>query len=248
MPQYKKCPSESKLLQIALKQIEVDKDVQAHISKCTNCLETLHTIKAMHYELQTTSRPLPASASKKAYYSGLKACLKQLPSKQKSVSFRFKPAFVLGLSALFIFTLGVWMGKIWNSSTTSVQLSQNTASEIQFMNHYLEQSEMWLLTIMNQPNNSNPHWEVNDRMLTQQLLQQTYQLERETDLFNHPRLIPFIEQIETLLLEVANTDSTQIASAFSLIRKAVEERQLLLQNQNIQKDLAESSPLNVSRL
>ena len=101
---------------------------------------------------------------------------------------------------------------------------------------------------MNQTENGQLEWQGDDKILTQQLLQQTYQMGKESEFFNNPMLLPFIEQVETMLLEIANADTTQIENTFNLIRKAVESRQLLLQSQSLQKELAESSNLELTRL
>lgn len=235
------CPNERTSLDL-ISDKEAPVELKHHIEQCPHCSQYLRSLRAIDAQIKHSARPVPSRKQKRMYHRELENRLENLMPSRKQAPYFLKPVFA-GLATLFVFAMGLWLGKlIWQPDqqrSDTTHIAEITDRQTEWLEHYLEQSEIWLLTVSNRSDNASVKWEAGEVFWTQQLLQQTYQIEKQ--FINHPLLIPFLEHLETMMLDLANADATEIESTFALIRTSIVKYQLLMQAENIQKQLINSS-------
>lgn len=220
---------------------------ESHLRQCPSCSTQLNDLTGVHQLLLKRERPAPDAELVQRYENNLKARFKpeslftriSAYPKKLLVSFfevrtiRFRLAPVIG-----VLILGIVIGRFFlpSSSPDSERITPPNIivvslqpTDLKMIQQYLLESEMLLLDIQN--NEGNESFKASGAQIKQELAQRLLQrqsfIQEKAQLLNSPALSQFLVKLELLLLEVSNSDTSEIKEAFETIGNSIKENNLL---------------------
>lgn len=253
----KQCPSEQKLFTYFLgdldevSQIEVDE----HLGLCEACQKALAEWQPLSRQLDSYNRPTPTRQWMNSYAREI-----QSHFNDQSVLSRFwtwilessnwvfnSPAWGMRLAkTMAILMVGIFLGKMAFQSSnineetpapTNILLLSLSADDRQSINHFFNESEIWLLTISNQPQDEDASDLEFNQKIAKNLLTKTSCMEGMVSDFEHKRLNAFLNSLEHLLLEITNASGQEMTDIVDDIRGTIKDTGLVIEVQQLQKML-----------
>ena len=109
-----------------------------------------------------------------------------------------------------------------------------SAADIEFIDYYLQASEMVLLELHNSDDASEFHL---NQELTQELLIKTYRVSEFALQLNNIPLIKFLNLMELLLLDASNLDIEEMNDSLERTKIWIEEADLINEAKTLQKSM-----------
>jgi len=184
------------------------------------------------------------------YYGALK---KKSPTRKK-FSFRakdlldfiiLKPSFPVRIAeAAVVLMIGIFIGRatIWKAETGQQITNGNSyvtthVSEM-ILNHYLQETEMILLDVVNTSPDEDDQVLLSLAQLAQygNLLQKTSLCRTEAQETDDEKLLSLIDDIELILLEICNIEQRTLTEKVNEIREQINESNLLFEIKNFTRE------------
>ena len=232
---------------------ETDIQFQKHLSSCKTCPAMLDEYYQVYNTLKNRKRPEPEPDWLKIYHKDLKTRL--LIKKPFGKIFLLLGKLIYSRSpwvrlaeVAMLIMIGVLIGLHFFANEKKPQFypdfSRNSSAQpvssanLDYLNYYLEASEMVLLQLTNGDPGEN------DLFLTaevaQKLLVKTFMVHEIALNLNIPRLLRFLSQMELILIEIANTSPEETREMLTNIRNGAQHAGLLEEAQNLIKMMKNS--------
>jgi hypothetical protein len=207
-----------------------------HLKTCENCRVQLENFYTVHIALSKYQRPSSPSQLKNSYYQQVDLSFGQETLSEKlslllSKLFGRRSTFARAMQFIVFIIVGIVVGWIlFFSSEPNIVYKQSdpyqtsqpaSVEDLKLVYAYLQMSEFLLLAIQN-----DPEFYLN-RELAQKLLIKTFRVSDITVKLGNLRMIQFLNRMEILLLEASNINEEELEESIALIRKVVEDSNLL---------------------
>jgi len=207
-----------------------------HLKTCESCNVQLENFYIVHTALLKYQRPSVPSELKNSYYQQVNLSFGQETFSEKfnlllNKLFGRRSSFARALQYAIFIIVGFIAGwllfvpsepDIVFQNSDPYQISQPvTKNDLKLVYAYLQMSEMILLAIQN-----DTEYYLN-RELAQKLLIKTFSVSDIAVKLGNLRMIQFLNRMEILLLEASNLNEEELDESIALIRKVVEDSNLL---------------------
>jgi hypothetical protein len=218
-----------------------------HLQTCERCRVQLENFYTVHTALLKYQRPSAPSDLKNSYYQQVDLSFGKESFSEKFSLFLNKlfgrrSTFARAMQFVVFIIIGIVVGwilffpsepNIVYQHSDPYQTSQPVSSDdLKLVYAYLQMSEILLLQIQN-----DPEFYLN-RELAQKLLIKTFRVSDITVKLGNLRMIQFLNRMEILLLEASNIDEEELNESIALIRKVVEDSNLLSEVENLKSYFA----------
>ncbi len=223
-----------------------------HLSQCSACLREYDALAGIGNLLVSLRRPEPAHGLLDQYHSGLSARFGNGRSGsilQDSISrFILHPAPVIRLAqAAALLVVGLALGWTIHRASGSSQVVEYiySPSIARQIDTYFNESEMWLLDVMNLPRNGDlgmDDWSMT-RNDAERLLRKTIAIRELTRIGQDPKLDGYLNGLEMLLMELINGPAADRSDIVEQIKQTINEFNLLLRTELLQENLRVSQQI-----
>jgi hypothetical protein len=228
--------------------------LQKHLLTCPSCPKKIDEFHSIDLALKMYKRPLPPAAISEVYQRQVSLSYGHEPLSQKfqlliyiltssrSTTFRIAQLLMLlttGLIAGWILFSNPEPQVIMQTGNPLQILRPVTREEIDYIYYYLLASEMILLNIENNVEQEEIYL---DRELAQKLLIKTFRVHEIALQLNNLQLLNFVSQMQLLLHQIANVNSSEIAEYIDTIRVVIRETKLLTNVKNLQRTFKDFQP------
>lgn len=149
-------------------------------------------------------------------------------------SWSYKVGFALG-----VLVIGIFLGRtifspssdILQERMSSKQKYNTLASLDARTNKFLEKSRILLLGIINYDPDTDERSSFNlegNREISQQLVQDVYSLQEDLEQTSQNKLSRLVEELELILLQIANLESEEDIAQIEMIQSGVEQKSILM--------------------
>ena len=239
---------------------EMERELVLHLKDCGTCQSTLADMDQLNTLLLGYERAAPTHEQIANYRKSLKnitqpaseSGFRRLGNRVSDLLDRilnprpvgWKIAQVAAILAIGIIIGSQFIGEDGTSPAPirepSIVVLSVTPDDIQFMNNYLNKSEIFLLAMANsQDQVSRASGDITfSRNVAQNLLQQTQDMEQRATKLDNNELSVYLNRLEQVLLEVANMDLESGVYTLSELKSAIAEKQLIMESQRFQDVMA----------
>lgn len=229
---------------------EETEKMDKHMKECDKCRSLFDEERALQRLTKKVKRPEPAPEFWDEYWVRLKDRMeredilkKEIPETEKREFqlIQWIPRWVFqGAAALILITIGLVMGKvIFSPSSNPIQngmvqnnssdLSQNAAL-VKNTRDYIDQSRVMLLGVMNYDSRTEDPSALNlsyQQKVSRELVTRAGFIKNELDESRQRRLYELIEDLEVILMQIANLDADPNGSEIRMIQDGVSSRGIL---------------------
>jgi hypothetical protein len=227
-------------------------DFVKHIGKCPTCPDRLDLYYTTHRVLKNVKRPDPDNELSQRYENQLN-CLFGSPPLIKRWYYFFEDFIhrILSVPVIrwryaiisIVLIAGIFIGRfLLNPAEPESTIEADipylwdqpvSSAEIEYINYYLQASEIILLEI----ENINP--EDADLLISnetaQKLLIKTFMVHESALRLNSPQLLHFLSKMELILYELANAEKDDSDELIASIRMVIADSDLLGETRRLQK-------------
>ena len=227
--------------------------VAAHLAECSDCRASYEALQCVLAAVDTAPVPERAEDYGSEVWSRLRPRLDSAPGKTKLSGWAwwFAPqrwALAGGLAALLI--VAFLLGRITQEPQVTAGIPQQVRERILMVavGEHLERSQMILVELSNMPSNGKVDISSEQRMAAD--LVGANRLYRQTALnAGEVGVASVLEQLERVLVEVANSPSEVSSKEFESLRKRIESQGILFKVRVIGSDVrqrAQRPPANTA--
>jgi hypothetical protein len=208
----------------------------AHLVECSKCARTYANLKSTFAQTKNAIAPQPTEKFWDHYWHNLQYRLDE-PKRSLNmwaVISRFKVEQYLkaGLAAAaaIILSIGLYFGELNFRVSDITQKPLVDISTIHTAaSSYLERSKILLTSFSNiEPiKSARIHNFDQQKALSRKLVDQTTQLKEELDPQTQKRMLSLIDDLEVVLLQIANIDSSYNLNTIEMIQYSVEQKSIL---------------------
>lgn len=204
-----------------------------HLKNCPTCARNFQALQTVFEQTQLAHPPQPYETFWQHYWSELQLNLNK-PKKafnplhwfsERSTEHYLKLG--LAAAAILILSIGLYLGELRfrisdKNTIAAVEDIQQTAQS------YLERSKILLTSFSNiEPGTERiPNFEQH-KALSQKLIHQSAGLKKELDPSAQKRMLSLIDDLEVVLMQIANMDSTYDLNTIEMIQYSVEQKSVL---------------------
>lgn len=232
-----------------------EQELARHLASCPSCRATLASFQEIKQTLGAPRRPeLPAHVWE-GFWDRLRDRMAQEPAPQPRRQWRFSlgparwlPALQFAAAAVLVL-LGVFIGRnFWRSEEAPVTAKSPTLSTALPVTEaearsslLLERSKILLIGVVNEDFSSASAADLKrQRQVSHALLAETRELRAELRTTPDRRMLQLLDQLEVVLLQIANLEVEHDLSAVEFVREGINREGLLLKI-NLE-ELARQSP------
>ncbi|MBN2008616.1 hypothetical protein JW960_04630 [candidate division KSB1 bacterium] len=235
------CPQQHMLVDLLYNELgDTDKRLlTTHLESCVNCRTTFDEFKAASQQLSMYKRPQPGRSQLTNYHRELKK-LTQNPSRFSFSITALVDKFIVHpilplriVEYAIIFALGIWIGR-WELTHHAAKHSkmQLGAIDENMLDNFLSNAEMLLLDVSNTETEGDLR-EVLIATNLNRMLQKNTLLKEQASQMNNVMLTNFLDDIELILLELANCDGTLSQSELSFIQQIIKDSHIMLEMKSL---------------
>jgi hypothetical protein len=201
-----------------------------HLKNCPACAQEFDDLKTVFQQTANTSPPQPEQHFWDQYWLNLQYKLDK-PKKSSALfswmnyfSIERYLKFGLATAAVLILSIGLYFGELRFRI-----VDEDAAQDIQqTAQSYFERSKILLTSFANLEPDSRriPNFEL-QKALSQKLINQSADLRNELDPSAEKRMLSLMDDLEVVLLQIANMDSTYDMNTLELIQYSVEQKSIL---------------------
>ena len=221
-------------------------EFQSHLKACTKCSSELQAFQAIVSEAQTFE-PVQAPESlwarieneldtpRRPFYTIVLNRIKDLKEKVDSLVKIPAPAFKLaGVMAVLI--IGVFVGRYFLPVPNGSQLTEEVipqSPEVQMVanrtNKFVEKSKILFLGFVNADTADveESNWQT-EKKVAQNLVREAAVLKNDLTPYRNERLNVLIEELELILLEIANLEEEYDVENIEMIKTGIDRKALML--------------------
>ncbi|NQT27466.1 zf-HC2 domain-containing protein [candidate division KSB1 bacterium] len=215
-----------------------------HLETCVNCQARSEKFLATMNRIDRYSRPELDNAYWTAYWNKLEARLPAQKSSftetvRDSLNRMFKPATPAGwtprlaFGAVIILVMGIFIGRAFFSNPQVIMQPIGNESSNLFIqtSQYVERSKLILLGIVNTDSESDDLFSDNfsrQQSMSRQLVNQSEPLKTALANCRQPMLQELVEELEVILLQIANLEAGGDIQGVDLIRSGAESNSILM--------------------
>ena len=242
------------------------KEFTEHLASCPGCRTEFEALQATLQVMNQRSQPQPNRDFLASYWDRLSARLpadgmKSRPPVPSGASYRSRPARVpawaYGIAAVLLIAVGVYLGRTYFGGTpTGVPrndehlLSTGPAPDEDSTSAqavaYLERSKNLLIGLTNLDEEHRSSLDLSrNQEVSRELIQQANVLTVALNRPDQQQMRRLIQDLEVILLQLANIDVKPGVPAIELVQKGVDQRSILLKiNLEEMRAIARRSPPN----
>jgi len=211
------------------------RELELHLAGCRNCALELEEINKIAALMQNYTRPEPSLEVLYSYHTRLEKLfpvhtfaerLRERLADFRQRLFDWNPAIVRLAGSAVLLIIGIFIGRLMFYEPEKVLITDQprdlvvlnlNADDLKMVADYFIKSEILLLAIKNTPDGESlqPTELDFNQQLARDLLSSTTQVQQKAALINDQQISVFLNQIEFLLLQIANTDEQEIKTLLS---------------------------------
>ena len=219
---------------------------EKHLKVCMNCSAELEALKMIVAEASSLERVVAPDSLWTRIESELDVTdepfLTKVSNEVTELRERFGRLFKFPVPAirmagvLAVLLIGIFLGRTFFSTRENANLVRQTDVEraelkliSQRTEHYLEKSTILFLGIVNaeSPQEENSDWSTEKRV-AQNLMKEAAFLKGGLSRMKNERVKQLVEELELILLEIANLEEEQDVENIELIKSGIDRKALLL--------------------
>ncbi len=211
------------------------KAVRNHLVECEVCQSTVRELAPIHHAVKKYRRPQPSRSLRVAYHRELAG----LWGDKSAVRLRWREVWekwvihpsvaVRFVELALIFIFGLWLGRNWFKATQlQPTIDDSVSIEKQLVQNYLGNVEMLLLDVANLETTDDLRLVLNT-INCEHMLQKTELLKDEINLYENPVLANILEELELILLELANCDGDLEQSEIEFIQQVIRDSHIMVE-------------------
>lgn len=221
-----------------------------HLKKCDTCRSLFEEEKSLRELTGKAVRPEPAPEFWDEYWMKLKdrmeredILIREMPEseEEKKHILQWMPRWVMqGAAALVLITVGVIIGKMMFSPSDGSRrdrmltgISAGTPDNLELADYtldYIDQSRVMLLAVMNHDFRNEDPQALNldyQQRKSRELVVRAGFIKKNLDESRQRRLYELIEDLELILMQIANLDADADETDIQLIQEGVDSRGIL---------------------
>lgn len=213
------------------------KEFDDHLAECTGCRKEFETLNAVPGKIEAYRRPDPDAVDWNRYWDKLEARLpERKPSLISRVRFNLWESWGmaqtprLALGAAFILVVGIFIGRAFFSQSSPVAHQASNDPVLIEAGQYIERSKLILLGIVNTDPGSDAAGFGNlskQQTLSRKLVDQAGPLKAALDASRQPMLSELVEELQRVLIQIANLETIDDLKGVELIRSGAEHNAIL---------------------
>lgn len=214
---------------------------QAHIDSCPDCRTMYEDLRSVATTMSRRTVPMPTRAEWTSFWNTLEASLRT-PKERRRPSLvdvlarvvRVRPAWTYSLAAVTLIAFGVTIGLLMSRMPASPGLESELSSAQRILLNekalnYLERSKVLLLGIVNGGQTLAAAGGLQkEQEMSRMLVSEAAALRNELTDADHRRMVQLINDLEVVLLQIANLEEQKDFPALEIVRNGVERRGILL--------------------
>ncbi len=234
-------------------------DFTSHLDECKDCSESLNGLTSIEQMLEQYNRQEPLVEILYAYQTRL---AKHFPITNRFVAawrrisnswnwiWDYHPRMMtIARASAFVF-IGVLIGRFvfytpvnepeMLASNAEIMILAPDSKDVHLVNEFFTQSEILLLAIKHTDENSSAQQTSDlkfEKQLAQNLLFKSQQLQENMIVLQDQELKAFLEKLELVLLEISNTEDSEIRYIFTELKKIINNTKMVNQSKQIQKKI-----------
>jgi len=216
--------------------------LEKHLESCDNCKMQSEQIPATLNRMNQYKRPQPSEDFWNNYWINLESKLDRKPSfieKLKNIIERFqiKQSWIYGIATAAAFLIiGIFLGKFYFTPPTantyvSNEVSQKNIQTVASAERYLNRSKVLLLGIVNMDTEVESNYKPNiskQQQISKELIQQSAVLKEDLQQTDQKILLELINELETILMQIANLEKEYDYDAIELIQSSLDRKGILV--------------------
>ena len=228
-----------------------------HLENCDSCKTQFTQIQSTLNGMNQYERPHPSEKFWDNYWINLESKLDQKPTfnenlKKILATIQVKPPWIYGIATAVAFLIiGIFLGKLYfapqsTDSYVSTEISQKNIHTVATAERYLQRSKVLLLGIVNMDTEVESNYKPNiykQQQISKELIQQTAVLKKDLKETDQKILLELINELETILLQIANLEKEYNDDAIELIQSSLDRKGILVKI-NLGQILSESNKVN----
>ena len=228
----KTCRFKNSIVDYLYHELAVEKlhDFEKHLNNCPDCAEDLNQFSDTRNLIANRVRPLPDKKLLNNYHHNLKEIYKGDSFLEQLIqNIVIKPSFAVRLAEIaVILIIGIFIGKSLTKSETALQISKQNIIDGEFLNNYLFETELLLLETSNIDDAQDIKL-ILDTDNCKRLLQKTLLLKEQAENFNKTRLLSLLDQLEFILLELANFEDSSDKEDLDFVKNNIKDWHLFVE-------------------
>ena len=254
-----KCAYEKWLVDYLDENLPPEKYLQmkTHLKTCSTCKAKHHDFQKVHDILVKRRRANPPKTLLNLYQGNLKREFvlesRFVGIKKNMISiyhlfFDAQPLSIRITKTIALLWVGILIGRLVFQPIRKheqpvvkpeILLLSMTPTDVKLMTDFLIESEIWLLAVVNTP--SDEKIETSDLLFNKEIAQKllvraSFMKEKKRQL-NLVTLTKFLDRLEFLLLEVANTSDERMMDVSNDVKQAIENTTLLYESKRLREML-----------
>ena len=229
-----------------------------HLYNCESCKVQFSQIKSTLGGMNHYKREEPSEEFWNSYWINLESKLGKKISfndKLKNLFYliQIKPSWIYGFATALVFlVIGIYLGKAYFTpqiidSYVSNEISQKNIQTVATAERYLQRSKVLLLGIVNMDTKAESNYKPNiskQQQISRELIQQTAVLKKDLKEADKKILLGLINELETILLQIANLEKEHDYDAIELIQNSLDRKGILVKI-NLGQILSKSNKENI---
>jgi len=228
--------------------------LEKHLENCDSCKTQLAQIQSTLNGMNQYKREEPSEEFWNNYWINLESKLDRKPpfsEKLKKIFavFQIRPSWIYGFATAAAFLIiGIFLGKFYFTpqpvnSYVSTEISQKNIHTVATAERYLQRSKVLLLGIVNMDTEVESNYKPNiykQQQISKELIQQTAVLKKDLKETDRKILLELINELETILMQIANLEKEYDYDAIELIQNSLDRKGILVKI-NLGQILSESN-------
>jgi len=225
---------------------EIDRDekskLEKHLEICDNCKIQSEQIPTTLNGMNQYKRPQPSEDFWNNYWINLESKLNKNLSINKKLKnifslIQIKPSWIYGFATAAAFLIiGIFLGKFYFTPPTantyvSSEVSQKNIQTVATAERYLNRSKVLLLGIVNMDIETDLDYKPSiskQQQISKELIKQTAVLKEDLQEANQKLLLELVNELQTILLQIANLEKEYDYDAIELIQSSLDRKGILV--------------------
>lgn len=208
-----------------------------HLKECPDCTREFASLQAVYQQTANPRRQEPDASFWNDYWLKLHRRLLETGQLKKQSRWELRlPVETwlkigLAAAAVIVFIVGLYTGKLsFRLRDITPEPVNQLATIQQSAQSYLERSKLLVLGFANLVTDRDPYVPnfAQQKVMSRQLLAESAELRTELSPSEQKRLLNLIDDLEVVLLQIANLDSTYDTNMIEMIQQGLERKSLLL--------------------
>jgi hypothetical protein len=217
-------------------------ELNKHLDSCDRCKRQSAQIHSTLDGMNQYKREEPSEEFWDNYWINLESKLDRKPSFNEKlnkiiVGFQIKQSWIYGVATAVAFlVIGIFLGKYYftpqhTDSFVSNEISEKNIQTVATAERYLQRSKVLLLGIVNMDTEVDSNYKPSiskQQEISRELIQQTAVLKKDLQEAKQKILLELVNELETILLQIANLEKDYDYDAVELIQNSLDRKGILI--------------------